>query len=147
MVTALALLAATTTQPSTEALRLGRQIAENGNLAAILPLVEEKEAGDLVAAHPELGAKSQAELRATAKRVYEADRTRLMKAEAESFARKLSMSDLRSLAAFARSSAARRLQSVMPQVVADTMQQIGQIDFKGDVLAAYCKETGKLCGK
>ena len=29
----------------------------------------------------------------------------------------------------------------------DTMQRIGTMDFKGDVRAAYCKETGKLCAK
>jgi hypothetical protein len=35
----------------------------------------------------------------------------------------------------------------MPGVIGDTMKEIGSMDFKGDVRAAYCKETGKLCGK
>ena len=49
--------------------------------------------------------------------------------------------------AFQSSSAGKRYRAAMPGVIAETMKSIGNMDFKGDVRAAFCKETGKLCGK
>src|SRR4029079_15007202 len=91
----IAFLLAAAAQPSAEALRLGRQLAETGSLAAVLPLVQEKETEELVAAHPELSAAGKDLLRATAQAVYRQGRDRLMQAEAESYARTLPISDLR----------------------------------------------------
>ena len=143
----IAWLLAAAAQPSAEALRLGRQLAETGTLATVLPLVQHKETEELVAAHPELSAAGKDLLRSTAQAVYRQGRDRLMQAEAESYARTLSISDLRSAVAFQNSPSGKRYRAAIPQVIADTMRQLGRMDFKGDVLAAYCKETGKLCGK
>ena len=143
----IAWLLAAAAQPSAEALRLGRQLAETGTLATILPLVQQKETEELVAAHPELSAAGKDLLRSTAQAVYRQGRDRLMQAEAVSYARTLSISDLRSAVAFQNSPSGKRYRAAIPQVIADTMRQLGRMDFKGDVLAAYCKETGKLCGK
>ena len=143
----IAWLLAAAAQPSAEALRLGRQLAETGTLATVLPLVQQKETEELVAAHPELSAAGKDLLRSTAQAVYRQGRDRLMQAEAESYARTLSISDLRSAVAFQNSPSGKRYRAAIPQVIADTMRQLGRMDFKGDVLAAYCKETGKLCGK
>ena len=140
-------LAAAVAQPSTEALRLGRQVAEGGTLATLLPLMQRKETTELVAAHPELSASEQAQLRAIADRVYRAGRERLMEAEASAYARELSIGELRAIVAFQHSRAGARYRAAMPNVIVGTMQQIGTMDFKADVLAAYCQETGKLCGK
>ena len=143
----IAWLLAAAAQPSAEALRLGRQLAETRTLATILPLVQQKETEELVAAHPELSAAGKDLLRSTAQAVYRQGRDRLMQAEAVSYARTLSISDLRSAVAFQNSPSGKRYRAAIPQVIADTMRQLGRMDFKGDVLAAYCKETGKLCGK
>ena len=143
----IAWLLAAAAQPSAEALRLGRQLAETGTLATVLPLVQQKETEELVAAHPELSAAGKDLLRSTAQAVYRQGRDRLMQAEAESYARTLSISDLRSAVAFQNSPSGKRYRAAIPQVIADTMRQLGRMDFKGDVLAAYCRETGKLCGK
>jgi hypothetical protein len=143
MVALLLLLAAG--QPSAEALRLGRQLAESGTLATVLPLVQQKETEELVAEHPKLSAGEKAQLRATAKQVYQSGRERLMQAEARAYAQRLSVEDLREVVAFQRSPAGSRYGSAIPAVIADTMQLVGKMDFKGDVLAAYCNETGKLC--
>ena len=83
------LLAAAAAQPSPEALRLGRELAETGTLATVLPLVQRKEADELVAAHPELSAAGKDLLRSTAQAVYQQGREKLMQAEALSFARTL----------------------------------------------------------
>jgi len=143
----IAFLLAAAAQPSVEALSLGRQLAETGTLAAVLPLVQEKETEELVAAHPELSAAGKDLLRATAQAVYRQGRDRLMQAEAESYARTLPISDLRAAVAFQNSPSGKRYRGAIPQVIADTMRQLGKMDFKGDVQAAYCRETGKLCGK
>ncbi len=134
-------------EPSAEALGLGRQIAESGTLASLLPLMQQKETEELVAAHSALSAADKERLKATAATVYESGRERLMQAEARSYAERLSDEDLRAVAAFQQSAAGRRQREAMPAIIAKTMQRIGKMDFKGDVIAAYCKETGKLCGK
>jgi hypothetical protein len=141
------MLAAAAAQPSPEALRLGRQMAESGTLASLLPMIQQKETEELVAEQKDLSDAERTQLRATAKRVYDAGRDRLMSAEAEAYARRLSVSDLRAGVAFQTSGAGRRARAAMPAIIGDTMQRIGTMDFKGDVRAAYCKETGKLCAK
>lgn len=140
-------LAAAAAQPSAEALRLGRQLADSGTLATLLPLVAKKDSEELVAAHPELSASERAALRATADRVFAAGRERLMDSEARALAGRLSIADLRAIAAFQRSGAAQRYRDVTPQVIATMMESIGKMDFKADVLAAYCRQTGKLCAR
>jgi len=142
VIVALALGAAA---PTPEAVTLGRQLAETGTLASLLPLIQAKEAEELVAAHPELSQADKAALQATAKRVFEAGRDRLMAATGRAYAERLSITDLRKLVVFQKSGAARRFQAATPQAIAATMQSVGKMDFKGDVVAAFCKETGKLC--
>ena len=140
-------LAAAAAQPSAEALRLGRQLADSATLATLLPLVAKKDSEELVAAHPELSASERASLRSTADRVFAAGRERLLDSEARALAGRLSIADLRAIAAFQRSGAAQRYRQVTPQVIATMMQSIGKMDFKADVLAAYCRQTGKLCAR
>jgi len=139
---ALALAAST---PSPEQLRLGRELAESGTLAALLPMVAEKEISELVAAHPELSEADRAAFRASARATYQAGRDRLMDATGRAYAERLSIADLRALVAFNRTKAAARYRAAMPGAVASAMQAMGAMDFKKDALAAYCRQTGKLC--
>src|SRR3954463_7670097 len=131
--------------PSAEAQRLGRQLAEGGTLAALLPMVAEKETSELAAAHPELSEADQAALRATARATYQAGRDRLMDATGRAYAERLSAADLRALVAFNRTGAAARYRAAMPGAIASAMQAVGEMDFKKDALAAFCRQTGKLC--
>ena len=147
MVSLLLLAALAAGQPSVEALRLGRALAETGTLATLLPLIQQKETDELVSAHPELDVSDKARLRQTAERVYRDTRERLMEVEARGYARRLSLADLRAAVEFQNSPAGKSYRSAIPAVVVDTMQLIGKMDYKGDVLAAYCRETGKLCVK
>ena len=144
MVIALLLAAA---QPSPEALALGRKLAETGTLASLLPMIQQKETEELVADNPRLSAAEKDRLRATARRVYQTGLNRLMDAEALAYAKRLSIRDLRAAVSFQSSPAGRRARAAMPGVIGDTMKSVGNMDFKGDVRAAYCKETGKLCAK
>ncbi len=140
----IALLIATST-PSPEALRLGRELAEAGILATVLPVMQKKDTEELVAAHLELNSADKARLRSVASQVYRQGYDRLMREEALAYARQLNIHDLRAIAAFQRSGTGRRFKASVPAVVMATMNAVGQMDFKRDVAAAYCKQTGKLC--
>jgi hypothetical protein len=147
MVGALLLAAAAAAQPSAEAQRLGRQLADHGTLAALLPMMKAKEVEELLSSHKELKPAEQQQLRAVANRVFEQGRDRLLDATGRAYAERLSVADLKKLVAFYQTPAAARFQTVLPAVIGDTIANVGKMDFKADVLAAYCKETGKLCGK
>ena len=144
MVIALLLAAAA---PSPEALALGRQIAEAGTMASFIELVQAKETDELVEAHPELSDADKVKLRATAKTVYQSGRERLMQASARAYAERLSVADMRDIVAFQKSRAGQSYRGAIPAVIAATVESVGEMDFKGDVTAAYCKQTGKLCAK
>jgi hypothetical protein len=139
------LLAAAIAQPSSESLQLGKELAKHGTLAALLPMIKAKEVGELVADHPSLNAVDQEKLRATADQVFEGGRDRILTAEGASYAQAMSIDDLKAALAFYRSPAGARFEAALPKVIAGTAMNMGKVDFKGDVLAAYCKQTGKLC--
>jgi len=130
-----------------EAERLGRELAAQGTLAALLPLIAAKETEELVAAHPDLNEPDKAALRETARATYAAGEARLMAATGHAYAQRLTVAELRRLVAFNRTPAARRYRAAMPEAIAATMQAIGPMDFKADTAAAFCRRTGKLCGK
>jgi len=147
MVGLLIFAAAAATQPSPEALKLGREIAEGGTMASFIELVQSKETDELVDAHPEISTADKVKLRATAHRVYLSGRERLMAATGRAYAERLGVDDLREIATFQRSRAGQSYRAAIPAVIAATVEAVGNMDFKGDVLAAYCKDTGKLCSK
>ncbi|MFL6720931.1 MAG: DUF2059 domain-containing protein [Sphingomonas sp.] len=143
----LLVLAAAAAQPSVEALKLGRELAGHGTLAALLPMMKAKEVDDLLAAHKELNAADQERLRKIAGEVFDQGRERIFAAEGQAYAKALSVDDLRAILAFYRTPAADRFQAALPQVIGGTVAAMGKMDFKADGTAAYCKQTGKLCGK
>ena len=130
--------------PTAEAEQLGSELAESGTLAAMLPLIQAKETEELLA-QSDLSDADRAALRVTAKRVFEDGRKRLLAATGKAYAERLSVEDLRELVAFEKSDAAKRYRGAMPGAIAAAMQAVGQMDFKKDVRAAFCKDTGKLC--
>ena len=105
MVGLLIFAAAAATQPSPEALKLGREIAEGGTMASFIELVQSKETDELVDAHPEISTADKVKLRATAHRVYLSGRERLMAATGRAYAERLGVDDLREIATFQRSRA------------------------------------------
>ena len=145
MIAALMLFAAAA--PSAEAEALGARLARSGTLASLLPLMVAKDTEELVAAHKDLTPAEQATLRATAGEIGKAGSDKLFSAEGKAFAEALSVADLRALVAHAESPAAKRMRDAMPKVMMATMQSAGSIDFKKDVMAAFCTKTGKGCAK
>ncbi len=141
------LAAALLLQASPEAIKLGEELASYGTLATLGPIMTAKEAEDLVAAHPELTKAEQDNLRATAKKEADQLRAKAITVEGKAFAETLSLQDLRTLAEFARSDAARRQREAMPKIIVGTMKGLGNVDYKANVLAAYCRDYKKLCPK
>lgn len=141
------LLAAAAAQPSAEALRLGNEIAQHGTLAAVLPLKEQQDTAELLAEDKSLTAAEQAQVRATVKRLYADGTKRLFEATGRAYAERLSLADLRVVAAFYRTGAAKRFKSATPAAIMATMKSVGEVDLKKDARSAICKDTGKLCGK
>lgn len=129
----------------TEAQRLGGRLAESGMLASLLPLMKTKETEELLLEDPGLSPAQQAKLRATADRVFLKGYNRLMRATGDAYAEKLSVSDLRALTRFYTTAVAARYRAATPSVIVATMQSVGQMDFKGDVRAAFCAEEKRLC--
>ncbi|WP_324806407.1 DUF2059 domain-containing protein [Sphingomonas sp. LY29] len=134
-------------EPSGEALRLGREVAERGMLMSILPTMQAKETEDLVAEHPDWSDADKAALRATAATVYAETREKLIAADARAYAEHLSIEDLREIAAFARTGASQRMRAAMPKIIISTMAGAGAVDYKGDVRKRLCKERPALCPK
>jgi hypothetical protein len=132
-------------EPSQEALALGKEMAETGMLATLLPILEADSTEKLVADFPELSDAEKQKLREVAHRTYLEGRGRLLQADGRAYAEQLSVDDLRALVAFSHTEAAKHYRDAMPKIAASTMAAAGSMDFKKDVAAAYCKETGKLC--
>ena len=145
MLMALTLLAAAPVAPSPAAIALGERLARTGTLGSLLPLQAEKEADELAAQHPELSPVEQARLRSIATLTAARMATRLFAIEGRRYAELLSEADLRRLVADADSPAAGRLRAAMPQVIAAAMAGMAGVDFKKEVTAAFCAETGKAC--
>ncbi len=136
-----------TERPSAKAEALGRELAGSGTLASLLPLQIAKETEELVAEHEGLTPAEQTRLRALAAEMGATGRDRLLSVLGHAYAMRLSEADLAAIIAFRRTSAHKALATAEPAVIAATMQAVGELDFKGDVRGAFCKETGKGCAK
>jgi hypothetical protein len=140
-------LAVAATTPSAEAQHLGRKLAEQGTLAALLPLMKSTQVEELLKEDLSLTAAEKEKLRATADRVFERGYNRLMDATGDAYAHQLTVADLRTLTKFYASPAARRYRAATPKVILATMQSVGEMNFKRDVRIAFCAEAKRLCPK
>lgn len=131
--------------PSAEAEALGRHIAERGTLAALLPLATARDTDDLVARHPELDAAARDRLRAAAAATVRAATDRLMSAVGHQYALRLSLPDLKALAAFSDGPAAAAWRAAEPQVIAASIAGIDGFDLKREAWAAYCRDPAATC--
>lgn len=132
-------------EPSAEALALGREAAEVGMLATLMPILEADATEKVIAEFPDLDATDKQRLRGTAHRLFARGKAKLLEADGRAYAVHLSVEDLRALVAFSRTSAAAHFRSAIPAIAAATMANAGSPDFRQDVIAAFCAEHGKLC--
>ena len=144
--TALAMLAqAPTTPVDAERAALAREVAAHSPLAVIGPLQTAAEVEQIIADATDLSFAEKDRLREIGRERAAALGEKALTAEAQALADTLSIDDLRAIAAFNRSSAAEHHRNALPYVAGTTMQALGTIDYKGEVRAAFCAESGKLC--
>ena len=134
---------AVTSAPSPAAVAMGARLARAGSIMALL--VAAKDTNDLVAAHPDLSPAEQARLRATARTTLAAGMARIETAFGTADAKRLTPGELTALVAAAERPEQQRLCAVQPMVMAEAIASLGALDFKKDVAAAFCRDTGKLC--
>lgn len=132
---------AVTSAPSPAAVVMGARLARAGSIMALLPLVAAKDTDDLVAAHPNLSSAERAWLRATAHTTLAAGMARIETAFGTAYAKRLTLDELTA----AERPEQQRLRAVQPAVMAEAIASLGALDFKKDVAAAFCRDTGKLC--
>ena len=147
MILATLALAQAVVTPSAEAVDLGTRLARAGSIMSLLPLIAKKDTEELVAAHPELTPEEKGKLRDTAARTFAAGTDRIAAAFGRSYATRLDVASLRALVAQAESPEQQRLRAVQPQVMAEAIAAVGELDFRKDVTAAFCRDTGKLCNR
>lgn len=131
--------------PSAEAQALAVRVARAGSIMALLPLVAQKDTDALVADHPELSAGEKQKLRATAQATFDAGVARIESAFGRAYARRFTVPELRVLVTQLESPEQRRLRALQPPVMAEALSALGEVDLKKDTLAAFCRDTGKLC--
>lgn len=122
----------------TAAEALGRQVAETGTLASLLPLLAAKDTDELVAQHPELTPADQAALRRTAAATLDAAKARLFGAEAKAYAAALTLAELRAIVAWQTGPTAARLRIAQPKAIAAAMGAMQGFDLKKETWAAFC---------
>jgi hypothetical protein len=132
-------------QPDAEAEALGKRLAAAGGLAALIPLVIEKDLADLAGEDPALTPDEKAQLLAIGRARGREGLGRLTDALGHGYATRLSPAELRALVATAESPAARQLRAVEPFVIVGALQALGGLDLKKETAEAFCKQTGKLC--
>ena len=145
LIFALLLQTASPVAPSPEAVALGRRLAESGPLAAIAPLLIARDASDLADEDPTLTASERQQLLDLAGAKGKAGMARLIAALADTYAKRLSVADLRILVAQNENPATVRWRAAEPTAFEETMKALGPIDFKGETAADFCRATGKLC--
>ncbi len=131
--------------PSPEAEELGRQVALNGVFANLFPVVGKKEIEELVARHPELNAADKDKLRTIGNGWIDATLAAMAGVMGREYARAMSVDDMKAMIAFARSDAGKHWQAAEPAVITAVIKQLDGKDFKGEVIADFCRQTGKLC--
>ena len=68
-----------------------------------------------------------------------------MAVEGHAYASNLSLADLKTLVSFSETDVAVRFRAAQAKVIGETMKGLTGVDFKKDVLTAFCKQTDKAC--
>lgn len=135
------------TAPAADAQALAREIAGTGSLVRLLPTVAAKETEELAKDTPGLTPAEIGTLKETAAVVQAQARERLIAAMAPTYAAKLTPEQMRAVLAFEASPAATAKRDADMAATIAAASVLGGYDYKGSVMAEFCKKTGKGCRK
>lgn len=138
-------LCAETLPPRAETLALGREIASHGTLATLIPLMAKKEAEELIEKQVGLSDAEKDALRRIAANRSQARLGELLDAQAAIYAQEMSATELQALVDFVRSDAAKKQNALQPKLIIGSMAVLDGVDFKDEVMAEFCAQTGKGC--
>lgn len=132
---------------SAEALRLGEQLARIGSFGTITGAMGAAQTEELVKSIPSATPAEQQQLRALATAHLAAIRVTTTAKVGAIYARHFTLPELRAITRFYASSAGHALTRETIASLPEIAGALQGIDFKGEVSAVFCKETGKLCAK
>ena len=131
--------------PDGERQALARRLAAAGDFNAIIGAMGAAEVEQLARDAPGLTDAERARLREVGRQTLQAGRERLLAAVATIYAGHYSVEQLREIVAFFESPAGRAYTSAVPTTLPQIAAAAGGVDLGGDIRAAFCRETGKLC--
>ena len=140
-------LAAASVPPGAEAEALGVRLARTSGIVTIAPIMMQKDLTELAKEDPSLSAGQQERLRQIGSAEGKAGIERVVAALGASYAKRLSLKDLRTLVKQNEGAEAVRRRAAEPSVIMEAMAAVGSMDFKKTTAARMCKENGKFCAR
>jgi hypothetical protein len=140
----LAYCGAALAQPPAQ-LALGRRMAAAGDFNAIVGAMGAAEVERLARETPDLSDAERSRLRAIGRATLEAGRTRMLDSVGAIYARHFTAAQLGEIVAFLESPAGRAYTGAFPRMLPEIAAAMGGVDLGGEIRAAFCRETGKLC--
>ncbi|MHA6723314.1 DUF2059 domain-containing protein [Sphingomonas sp. RS2018] len=131
--------------PTAEQAELGRQVAASGTFGRLAPLMVRQQTDEMVRDTPGLTLAEKAQLGTIAASTGKATIDRIIGMMGVAYAEGLSADDMRAIIAFNRTGAAQRYRAAEPNAMAIAVRTMGTLDFKRDVMKAFCAKTGKGC--
>lgn len=132
--------------PTGERATLGRRLAELGEFNAVTGAMGRAEVEAMARETPDLSDAERVRLRAVGTEVLAAGRARVLAQVGDAYARQFTLPQLRAIVAFLASPAGRAYVGALPRLLPAIAAAMQGVDLRRDVRAAFCRETGKLCG-
>jgi len=124
---------------------LGRRLAAAGDFNAIVGAMGAAEVERIARETPGLGDAERARLREIGRATLAAGRARLLDRVGAIYARHFTAAQLRGIVAFLESPAGRAYTGALPALLPEIAAAMQGRDLGGEIRAAFCRETGKLC--
>jgi hypothetical protein len=140
-------LVAVSAAPGREAEALGVRLARTSGIATIAPMMVQKDLTELAKEDPSLSSAQRERLRQIGSAEGQAGIELVVAALGASYAKHLSLRDLRALVKQNESAEAVRRRVAEPSVIMEAMTNVGSMDFKKITAARMCKENGKVCAR
>lgn len=132
---------------SSEAQRLGEQLASQGSFGSIIGAMGAQQTEELIKEIQNPTTKEQQQMRRIAMARLAAVRMQADAKVGAIYARHYTIEELRAIMRFYGSPAGQALRRETIATLPEIATALQGIDFKADVRAAFCKDTGKLCTK
>jgi len=125
---------------------LGRRLSELGDFNAIIGTMGNGEIERMATSTPGLTEAERARLRQVGQGVLARERARILPLVGDIYARHFTTEQLNAIIAFLESPPGRAYVGAFPRLLPQIAVAMQNVDLGREVRAAFCRETGKLCG-